>query len=72
MMLSHPQPIDPNDPKFYATSDGTKRILRVNNVTNRDEGLYKCKVQDKITQGKLYVARESLIPTLHHIAIENP
>jgi hypothetical protein len=52
------QPIDPNDPKFFAISEGNKRKLRVNNVTNKDEGLYKCKVQDKVTQGKLYVARK--------------
>ena len=52
------KPIDPNDPKYFAISEGNKRKLRVNNVTNRDEGLYKCKVQDKFTQGKLYVARK--------------
>ena len=39
-------------------NDGTKRILKVTNVTTRDEGIYKCKVQDKMTSAKLYVARK--------------
>lgn len=52
------QLIDPNDPKFFAVVEGTKRKLRVNNVSNRDEGIYRCKVQDKVTSGKLYVARK--------------
>ncbi len=54
------QPIDPNDPKYFTRLDGTKRILEVKNVTGKDEGLYKCVVQGKTTQGKLYVARKSV------------
>jgi len=38
--------------------DGKKRKLRVANISSKDEGFYKCKVQDKVTSAKLYVARE--------------
>jgi len=54
------QPIDVNDPKYFCVQDGKKRKLRVANITSKDEGFYKCKVQDKVTTGKLYVARKSL------------
>jgi len=53
------QPIDINDPKYFCVQDGKKRKLRVANISSKDEGFYKCKVQDKVTTGKLYVARKS-------------
>jgi len=53
------QPIDINDPKYFCVQDGKKRKLRVANITSKDEGFYKCKVQDKVTSAKLYVARKS-------------
>jgi len=54
------QPIDVNDPKYFCVQDGKKRKLRVANVSSKDEGFYKCKVQDKVTSAKLYVARKSI------------
>ena len=51
------QPIDINDPKYFCVQDGKKRKLRVANISSKDEGFYKCKVQDKVTSAKLYVAR---------------
>ncbi|ESO03551.1 hypothetical protein HELRODRAFT_191869 [Helobdella robusta] len=55
--------IDINDPKYFCVQDGKKRRLRVNNIGQRDEGIYKCKIvgQDKVTSGKLYVAPEVVI-----------
>lgn len=50
--------IDINDPKYFCVQDGKKRRLRVTNISGKDEGLYKCKVQNKVTSGKLYVARK--------------
>ena len=58
MIFSNLQKIDPKDTKYQIVSDGKKRILRVNNVNNTDEGRYTCKVQDKESTAKLYVARE--------------
>ena len=55
------QPIDVNDPKYFCVQDGKKRKLRVANISSKDEGFYKCKVQDKVTSAKLYVARKSLL-----------
>ena len=52
------QLIDINDPKYFCVQDGKKRRLRVSNISGKDEGLYKCKVQNKVTSGKLYVARK--------------
>lgn len=52
------QPIDINDPKYFCVQDGKKRRLRVTNISSRDEGIYKCKVQNKVTSGKLFVARK--------------
>lgn len=50
--------IDINDPKYFCVQDGKKRRLRVTNINGRDEGIYKCKVQNKTTYAKLYVARK--------------
>jgi len=55
------KPIDMNDPKFFCVQDGKKRRLRVNNISSKDEGIYKCKVQGKETSAKLYVAPEVVI-----------
>ena len=55
------QEIDINDPKYMFVVDGKKRKLRVNNVSSKDEGLYSCKVQNKETRAKLYVARKYMI-----------
>ncbi|KAK2158172.1 hypothetical protein LSH36_175g03003 [Paralvinella palmiformis] len=54
-------PIDVKDTKYMIVNDGMKRILRVTNVSGKDEGIYKCKVQDKLTSGKLYVAPDVTI-----------
>ena len=53
------QLIEPTDSKYNMVSDGVKRKLEVKNVSNKDEGLFKCVVQGKETAGKLYVARKS-------------
>ena len=52
------QPIDVNDPKYFFSSSGTKRMLRVHDCGQKDEGIYSCRVQDKSTQAKLYVSRK--------------
>jgi len=61
------QPIDINDPKYFCVQDGKKRKLRVANISGRDEGFYKCKVQNKVTSAKLYVARKSLQPNVSQL-----
>ena len=38
--------------------DGKKRILEVKDVKGIDEGRFTCKVQEKTTSAKLYVARK--------------
>ena len=53
------QLIEPTDSKYNMVSDGVKRKLEVKNVSNKDEGLFKCVVQGKETAGKRYVARKS-------------
>ena len=50
--------IKADDKKYSFVNDGTKRVLQIHNINNRDEGMYSCKVQDKETTAKLYVARE--------------
>jgi len=60
------QPIDINDPKYFCVQDGKKRKLRVANISSKDEGFYKCKVQDKVTSAKLYVARKSRWSRISH------
>ena len=52
------QKISPEDVKYMQVVSGKKRILKVMNVDNKDEGKYTCKMQDKSTSAKLYVARE--------------
>ena len=52
------QPIDIYDVKYQVVSEGFKRRLEIVGVTNKDEGLYSCRVQDKATTAKLYVARK--------------
>ena len=48
-----------DDPEKYAVEkDGMKRRLIVNNVTMKDEGLYSCKVLDKVTTADLFVERK--------------
>jgi obscurin-RhoGEF protein len=55
------KPIDINDPKYFCVQDGKKRRLRVSNISGKDEGIYKCKVQNKVTSAKLYVAPDVII-----------
>ena len=47
-----------SDSKYKQVTDGRLRKLEVNDVTAKDEGLFKCVVQGKETSAKLYVARE--------------
>jgi len=51
------QKIDVNDLKYFCVQEGKKRRLRVTNISSKDEGMYSCKVQNKSTSAKLYVAR---------------
>ena len=46
------------DSKYMPITDGLKRILKISNITMRDEGKYSCKVQEHMTTAKLYVARK--------------
>ncbi len=55
------QPIDVNDPKYFFSASGTKRMLRVHECGQKDEGIYSCRVQEKSTQAKLYVSREWIL-----------
>jgi len=53
--------IDINDPKYFCVQDGKKRRLRIANISGKDEGIYKCMVQNKVTSAKLYVAPDVVI-----------
>ena len=58
------QVIEMSDSKYKQVTDGRLRKLEVNDVTAKDEGLFKCVVQGKETSAKLYVAREFLLVAL--------
>jgi len=59
--MSFVQLISDKDKKYTISVDGKKRILQVHDVTSKNEGEYSCKVQNKVTTAKLYVARTCLV-----------